>query len=224
MTSKQLLDILITFKHASHIPVRDIMSQSSDPYLLAFLTPRAPPSPEHPPFPLTFRTTTKRHTRDPQWEEAWHLGGMPLEGFDLVLKLFDEDKPRDLDNGLGIAELSVNENLPPTGEDGKPGEPRMHELKIKKRKANRQTYAATYLVAWCNRDFKRQRGRVLPPHSYLTIGNNIDSKPWQVNVYKELSLCIGPNEMECTCFSNDCISLSYQYLTLGPSSWHPTPC
>src|SRR5271170_4391754 len=105
MSSKQLSDILITFKSASKIPVGDITTQSSDPYLLALLSPRTPPSPEHPPFPLTYRTTTRRHTRNPEWNETWHLGGIPVEGFDLQVKISDEDKPGDRDDRLGLAEL-----------------------------------------------------------------------------------------------------------------------
>jgi len=161
MSSKQLSDILITFKSASKVPIGDLIQQSSDCYLLAHLTPRTPPSPEHPPFPLTFRTSTKRETRDPEWEESWHLGGIPAEGFELLIKIYDEDKPGDFDDRLGEAIYDARE-LPPAGSDGKGGETQEHVLKIKKRKASRRAYAATYLVAWCNQDFKKQRGRVIP--------------------------------------------------------------
>jgi hypothetical protein len=159
MPAGQLSDVLITFKSASNVPIRDLVSKSSDPFLLALLTPRTPPSPEHPPFLLTFRTTTKRETRNPEWNENWHLGGMPPEGFDLRIKICDEDKPGDFDDRLGVAELSVAE-LPPAGADGKSGEVHKHVLKIMKRKASRRAYTATYLIALCNRDFTKQRGRV----------------------------------------------------------------
>jgi hypothetical protein len=85
---------------------------------------------------------------------------MPSEGFDLLIKVSDEDKPGDFDDRLGEAVYNVNE-LPPTASDGQPGESQVHVLKIKKRKASQRVYAATYLVAWCHRDFKKQRGRVI---------------------------------------------------------------
>ena len=161
MPSKELSDILITFKSASNVPIGDLIAQSSDCYLLACLKPRTPPSQDHPPFPLTFRTSTKRENRNPEWEESWHLGGIPAEGFELLIKIFDEDKPGDFDDRLGEAVYNVCQ-LPPTASDGKPGESKVEVLKIKKRKASRRAYAATYLVAWCHRDFKKQRGRVIP--------------------------------------------------------------
>jgi len=164
-TRSDLSDILITFKSGSRVPIGDLIAQSSDPFLYACLTPRVPPSPEHPPFPLTFRTTTQRSTRDPVWNESWHLGGIPKEGFDLTIKIYDEDKPGDRDDRLGVAEFSIHE-LPPAGGEDKPGEQIDHELKIKKRKASRRAYAITYCVAWCNRDFKNQRGRVTTPAQF----------------------------------------------------------
>jgi Ca2+-dependent lipid-binding protein len=162
MSPKQLSDILITFKSASKVPVGDAITQSSDPYLLAHLTPRVPPSKDHPPFPLTFRTSTKPTTRNPEWNEQWHLGGIPPEGFDLRIKIYDEDKPGDWDDRLGIAELAVNQ-LPSTGSgEGNGGEEKEYVLKIQKRKASKRAYALTYLVSWCHGDFKKQRGRVSP--------------------------------------------------------------
>lgn len=96
------------------------------------------------------------------WEESWHLGGIPAQGFELLIKISDEDKPGDFDDRLGEAIYDAKE-LPPVGSDGKPGEAKEFVLKIKKRKASRRAYAATYFIAWCNRDFKKQRGRVKYP-------------------------------------------------------------
>ena len=137
------------------------MGHNSDPYLIAHFTPHIPPSDQHPPFPLTYRTTTRRRTRNPEWNEAWHLGGIPQAGFELIVKIYDEDKPGDCDDRLGIAEFSTNK-LPPAGTSATESEGEAQEfvLKIKKRKASRRAYATTYLVAWCNADFKKQRGRV----------------------------------------------------------------
>ena len=168
MPLKPLFDVLIIFKSASNVPIGDVLAKSSDCYLLAHLTPRTPPSPEHPPFPLIFRTSTKRHNRNPEWEESWHLGGIPAEGFELLIKIFDEDKPGNFDDRLGEAIHDAKE-LPPVASNGKTGEAQELVLKIKKRKASRRAYAATYLVAWCNKDFKKQRGRV---NSYLISYSN----------------------------------------------------
>jgi C2 domain len=159
MSSKPLSDVLITFKGASHIPIGNFMDQSSDPYLSAQLTPRTPPTSEHPPYPLTFRTSTLRRTRDPEWNETWHLGGIPPEGFELEVKIMDEDKPGDFDDRLGVAYLSVTQ-LPTGSNDGGAGESQEYTVKVMKRKASRRAYAATYISAWCSGDFKKQRGRV----------------------------------------------------------------
>lgn len=166
MSSKQLSDILITFKSASKIPIGDAIAQSSDPYLLVCLTPRTSPSKDHPPFPLTFRTSTKRETRDPEWNEQWHLGGIPAEGFDLKIKIYDEDKPGDWDDRLGIADLAVD-RLPSVGQGEEKGEEKEYVLKIQKRKGSKRAYALTYLVAWCHQDFKKQRGRVFQVLRYF---------------------------------------------------------
>lgn len=170
MPSKQLSDILITFKSGAKIPVGDVLTQSSDPYLLACLTPRTPPSNNHPPFPLKFRTSTKRTTRNPDWNEQWHLGGIPAEGFDLKIKIYDEDKPGDWDDRLGVAELVVDK-LPTAGvwEKTSAGEEIQYTLKVQKRKASKRAYALTYLVAWCHQDFKKQRGRVSLSFVFISI-------------------------------------------------------
>ena len=89
------------------------------------------------------------------------MGGIPAEGFDLKIKIWDEDKPGDWDDRLGIADLAVPRLPEPGDQEGKGGEEREYTLKIKKRKASKRAYALTYLVAWCHRDFKKQRGRVL---------------------------------------------------------------
>jgi hypothetical protein len=72
----------------------------------------------------------------------------------------DEDKPGDFDDRLGMASFSVT-RLPPEGPDGQSGESEEYTLKVKKRKASTRAYAATYAAALCNRDFKKQRARVV---------------------------------------------------------------
>jgi hypothetical protein len=71
----------------------------------------------------------------------------------------DEDMPGNFDNRLGIAYLAVTQ-LPSGDNDGTAGKAQEYTIKVKKRKASRRAYAATYVSAWCNRDFKKQRGRV----------------------------------------------------------------
>jgi len=204
MPSKPLSDVLITFKRASNVPIGDIIAKSSDCYLLVHLTPRTPPSPEHPPFPLTFRTSTKRNNRNPQWDESWHLGGIPAEGFEMLIKIFDEDKAGKFDDRLGEA-IHDAKGLPPATSDGKAGDVQEFVLKIKKRKASRRAYATTYLVAWCNKDFRKQRGRVNYPirHLNVTIGCYINPKSRKVHLHKELSMRTWPNEMERSYFAYD---------------------
>jgi hypothetical protein len=199
MGSAQLSDILITFKSASNVPISDLVSKASDPYLIALITPRTCPSQAHPPFPLSFRTSTKRESRNPEWMETWHLGGMPIEGFDLRIKIYDEDKPGDRDVRLGVAELSLP-RLPPANPEGGRGDPQVYVLKIMKRKASRRAYATTYLVAWCSGDFNKQRGRVSMCIGIISriTGYDLGSKSRKVNVHEKLSLCPWSDEMEPT--------------------------
>lgn len=212
MSSNQLFDVLITFKSASNVPVGDLIARSSNPFLIVLLTPRTPPSPEHPPFPLRYRTSTKRSTRNPEWNETWHLGGIPVEGFDLEIKVKNEDRPGDFDDRLGVAEFSITK-LPSATENGEAGEEAEENvLKIKKRKASRRAYAATYIVAWCNGDFKKQRGRVnIFRMIELTAGYYFNSKSWKVDMYKELSLRFRSDEMEYSHIISDRNSHSILY-------------
>jgi hypothetical protein len=87
----------ITFLRAHKLPVADIPSFSSDPYIAATLR-----------FPgtgirkLHHRTWTIRTTLEPEWNDCWTVANVPVSGATLKLKVLDEDEGNH-DDVLGVA-------------------------------------------------------------------------------------------------------------------------
>lgn len=93
-------DLTIIFRRAENLPIADIGSLSSDPYVSATLvTSFSTHDPDHNP-PPRFRTPTERRTTEPVWEWRWDVGGVPRAGSKLCLYVLDEDC-RDHDDRLG---------------------------------------------------------------------------------------------------------------------------
>lgn len=93
-------NISITFCRAEHLPIADISSLSSDPYVSATLqTPFSDRDNLHSP-PLRFRTPTERCTLQPKWDWHWNVGNVPRFGTKLHVHVMDEDC-RDHDDRLG---------------------------------------------------------------------------------------------------------------------------
>lgn len=93
-------DLSIIFRRAENLPIADIGSLSSDPYVSATLvTSFSTRDPDHNP-PPRFRTPTERRTTEPVWEWRWDVGGVPRAGSKLCLYVLDEDC-RDHDDRLG---------------------------------------------------------------------------------------------------------------------------
>lgn len=99
------LTVKITFHRATHLPIADISTLSSDPYLMADLYVTTP-SRHREDSPLQFRTPTKRRRRDPVWDATWIIANVPRNGFKLKMRIFDEDQA-DHDDRLGNAYLAV---------------------------------------------------------------------------------------------------------------------
>lgn len=202
--------VQVTFHSAHNIPVADINTLSSDPYIHATTTPLSHSSSaqdeshphiskakghhgqnkegehdhrgEHP--PLAFRTPTVRRSRDPVWTKApptsldavkgdtektsepakprrskdrsnaandssansdlpsicqWVIGGVSASGFQMVLRLRDED-PGDTDDRLGKALVVMSEVS-----EGKEISEKKYE--VKKRRGSPLVYVQTYLAA-----------------------------------------------------------------------------
>lgn len=105
--------IKITFIRAANLPMADINTLSSDPYVAAQLTTSLPPRHKEDP-PLRFRTQTIRRNTDPTWSSEWVVANIPSSGFKLKARLYDED-PADHDDRLGNAHINVDhidENWP----------------------------------------------------------------------------------------------------------------
>ncbi|KAH8675583.1 c2 domain-containing protein [Xylariales sp. PMI_506] len=99
--------IKFTFHKATNLPVADLGTRASDPYLHATLTTslmkRHKEDPE-----LTHRTRTIRRSTEPEWEEEWIVANVPPTGCKLKCRLYDEDWP-DHDDRLGNVSLYIGQ-------------------------------------------------------------------------------------------------------------------
>lgn len=88
-----------TFHRAGNLPMSDLSSCSTDPFITAELTSglakRHKEDPE-----LQFRTRTVHRSTEPVWEAVWIVAGVPAEGGRLKCRLYDED-PNNHDDRLG---------------------------------------------------------------------------------------------------------------------------
>ncbi|KAG8623791.1 hypothetical protein KVT40_008767 [Elsinoe batatas] len=124
--------VKITFNRATNLPMADLNSFSSDPYVLAQLNISLPQRHKEDP-PLTFRTHTIRRKTDPVWNSEWIIANVPSSGFKLKARVMDED-PADHDDRLGNAHISVdhiNEDYPGIKEQ---------HYAIKKRMGSKRAY------------------------------------------------------------------------------------
>ncbi|KAJ7132334.1 hypothetical protein C8R44DRAFT_611969 [Mycena epipterygia] len=126
----------ITFDRAKNLPVADIGTLSCDPYVLASVViPDAEP--------LKFRTPTIRRTRDPTWNAAWLVSGVPASGFKLVMILYDEDPGAKLSpDRLGKAVARFGPEQMKEGFESIEA-----EYTLQKRKGDLHPYILTYLTA-----------------------------------------------------------------------------
>ena len=135
--------IRFTFHRATSLPMADINSLSSDPYILAQLNTRLQPRHKQDP-PIRFRTPTIRRSTEPEWNAQWVVANVPASGFALKARIYDED-PADHDDRLGNVHVHVDH----VGE-GWEGI-REQTFKIKKRSGSKRAY----LVRGCAAMFTR---------------------------------------------------------------------
>lgn len=95
-----------TFHRATNLPMADLNSFSSDPFVVARLDTSIPSRHKHD-SPLRFRSPTQRRTVEPQWSCDWTVANVPSSGFDLKVRIYDED-PMDHDDRLGNVRVPVN--------------------------------------------------------------------------------------------------------------------
>lgn len=97
--------VKITIHRATNLPMADINSLSSDPYVLAECKTDGPMRHKEDP-PLQFRTPTIRRNTDPEWNAEWTVANAPAGGFKLKLRVYDED-PANKDDRLGNVHIHV---------------------------------------------------------------------------------------------------------------------
>ncbi|KAE9980302.1 hypothetical protein BLS_008884 [Venturia inaequalis] len=97
----------ITFHKAENLPIADINTLSSDPFILAQFSTALPVRHKEDP-PLMFRTPTVRRQTDPVWNSEWILANVPASGFRLKCRIYDED-PADHDDRLGNVSFHIDQ-------------------------------------------------------------------------------------------------------------------
>ena len=136
-------NVKITFHRALKLPIADINSMSSDPYVLATLSTSLRTRHKQDP-PMRFRTPTIRRNCDPEWNSEWIVANVPADGFALKARIYDED-PADQDDRLGNVHVrvdSLNENFEGIREQS---------YKIKKRMGSKRAYLIRGCAAMFNR-------------------------------------------------------------------------
>ncbi len=94
-----------TFHRAIDLSIGDAHVMSSDPYAYAQLNTGLPQRHKEDPN-LRFRTPTIRRSTTPEWNEEWIVANVPSSGFQLKVRIYDED-PADHDDQLGKIHISV---------------------------------------------------------------------------------------------------------------------
>lgn len=98
--------VRITVHRASNLPMADMNTFSSDPYVLTQIYTDTPTRHKEDP-PLVERTPSVRRSTDPEWNWPWTVANIPSSGFKLKLRLYDED-PGNHDDRLGNVHVNVN--------------------------------------------------------------------------------------------------------------------
>lgn len=162
------------FHRATNLPVADIATWSSDPYIHATL--KAPIPKRHKEDPdLTWRTRTIRKTTTPEWNEEWIVANIPRAGFTLKCRLYDEDVHHS-DDRLGNVTIKCDsvseewEGFPPPG----------REFKARKRAGSKSAYFVRALYSkaenltpslWVS---VQVLGMSKPPHAQMyTVGPSV---------------------------------------------------
>ncbi|TVY23517.1 hypothetical protein LHYA1_G007300 [Lachnellula hyalina] len=98
--------VRFTFHRAENLPVADLNSGSSDPFIMATLSTSLPKRHKEDP-EMVIRTPTIHKNTNPEWNTHWVVAGIPSSGFKLKCRLYDED-PSDHDDRLGNVTVHVN--------------------------------------------------------------------------------------------------------------------
>ncbi|KAF2456670.1 hypothetical protein BDY21DRAFT_415391 [Lineolata rhizophorae] len=135
--------VKITFHRAINLPISDLNTLSSDPFIEAQIYTALPTRHKEDP-PLRMRTHTVRHSVDPEWNFEWILANVPSSGFKLKARVYDEDQA-DHDDRLGNAHINVGHL-----EQGWPGL-QNHRYRIKKRMGSKRAYLLRIIAVCLNK-------------------------------------------------------------------------
>ncbi|KAL8730433.1 MAG: hypothetical protein Q9166_004071 [cf. Caloplaca sp. 2 TL-2023] len=163
----------IIFHRAESLPMADINSLSSDPYVLAQLNVDLPTRHKQDPH-MRFRTPTIRRSTDPVWNCDWIVANVPSTGFKLKARIYDED-PADHDDRLGNVHVhvdSLRDNWPGIKEQA---------YKIKKRMGSKRAYMIRGCAAMFSRALKMSGNLVISVEllGKTDVGNN-GGRTWTV--------------------------------------------
>ena len=138
--------IKFTFHRAKNLPMADINTLSSDPYIVATLKTSLPLRHKEDPR-IQWRIPTIRRNTQPEWNSEWIVANVPGNGFFLKCRIYDED-PANHDDRLGNIHVyvdQVNENWGGIKEEA---------YKIKKRMGSKRAYFVRGCAAMFNRSVK----------------------------------------------------------------------
>lgn len=124
--------VKFTFHRATKLPMADVHTLSSDPYVTAQLKTSLRPRHKEDP-PMRFRSRTMRRNTEPVWDCEWIVANVPADGFEIKIRIYDED-PNLHDDRLGDVHIRVNG----IGLDWEG----IHEqaYKVRRKKANKRAY------------------------------------------------------------------------------------
>lgn len=136
--------VKFTFHRAENLPISDLSSRSSDPYITATLSSSMPARHKEDP-EMVLRTQTIHKNVNPVWNTEWIVAGVPSSGFRLKCRLYDED-PSDHDDRLGNVTIHVShidKNWPGIREESYP---------VKKRMGSKRAYMLRGCASMLNRN------------------------------------------------------------------------
>ncbi|KAI9852191.1 MAG: hypothetical protein M1830_006815, partial [Pleopsidium flavum] len=161
-----------TFHRATNLPMADINSLSSDPYISAQLNMSLPARHKEDP-PMRFRTPTIRRNTEPVWNCDWIVANVPASGFDLKVRLYDED-PADHDDRLGNVHVHVN------GISGDWEGIHEQEFKIKKRMGSKRAYLIRGCAAMFSKGMHMDGELVVSVKLLERTESNDEGRTWTV--------------------------------------------
>ncbi|KAI4191929.1 MAG: hypothetical protein LQ348_003348 [Seirophora lacunosa] len=161
------------FHRANSLPMADINSLSSDPYLYVQLYTGLPSRHKQDP-PMRFRTPTIRKSTDPVWNCEWIVANVPATGFKLKARIYDED-PANYDDRLGNVHVNVD-SIHDTWSGIKE-----QQYKIKKRMGSKRAYFIRGCVAMFNRNIEMSGNVVISVQmlSKTDVGTN-GGRTWTI--------------------------------------------